>query len=193
MHMVFRFLALLATARRRPALSLFEPGSLPMRALLTDIAVARHINNGMYFSLFDLGRFDLMIRAGAWDVMRRNGWSPVVQAETITFRKSVVFNQRFTQETRVAGFDERCIYFEQRIVADGEVYASAHIATRLLSKHGPVPNAEILAALGEQPPADLVLPGWVAEWRARTALPGSRKPAPHHWGRGARDGALRGE
>ncbi len=123
-----------------------------MRAMITDIDIARHINNGMYFSLFDLGRFELMVRSGAWDVMRRNKWTPVVQAETITFRKSVVFNQKFTQETRILGFDERCIYFEQRMVADGEIYAQATIATRLLSPKGPVANEEIIAAVGETVP-----------------------------------------
>lgn len=160
---------------------MFGTGSLPMRALVTDIDVAGHINNGVYFSLFDLGRFDLMIRAGAWGVMRRRGWTPVVQAETVTFRKSVVLHQKFTQETRVAGMDERCIYFEQRIVADGEVYVSAHIATRLLSRKGPVDNAEIMDAMGLAVPSDLELPAWVARWRQDTALPGARRPAPHVW------------
>ena len=181
MHVLFRLLLLLATAGKRPKLSMFETSSVPMRALITDIDVAGHINNGMYFSLFDLGRFDLMVRAGVWDVMKKNKWTPVVQAETITFRKSVVFNQKFTQETRILGMDEKCIYFEQRMVADGEIYVQATMATRLLSKKGPVSNEEILAMMGVEVPADLVLPGWVARWREDTALPGARKPAPHLW------------
>ena len=181
MHLLFRLLFLIATARKRPAVSIFDPVSLPMRALITDIDAARHINNGMYFSLFDLGRFELMLRSGAWDVMRKNRWTPIVQAETITFRKSVVFNQKFTQETKLIGFDERCIYFEQRMVANGEIYAQATIATRLISKAGPVSNEEIIAAVGEVIPEDLVLPEWIAAWRENTALPGTRKPAPHQW------------
>ena len=181
MHVLFRLGALLATARKRPRVSIFDSVSLPMRARITDIDIARHINNGMYFSLFDLGRFELMVRSGTWDVMRRNKWTPVVQAETITFRKSVVFNQKFTQETRILGFDERCIYFEQRMVVDGEIYAQATIATRLLSPKGPVGNEEIIAAVGETVPVDLVLPEWIASWRENTALPSSRRPAPHQW------------
>lgn len=182
MHALFRLLFLLATAGRRPKLSMFDTSSVRMRALLTDIDVAGHINNGMYFSLFDLGRFDLMVRAGVWDVMKKNKWTPVIQAETISFRKSVVFNQRFTQETRILGLDDKCIYFEQRMVADGEVYVHATMATRLLSRKGPVSNEEILAAVGIEVPADLVLPDWVPRWREDTALPGARRPAPHLWG-----------
>lgn len=181
MHVLFRLLILLATARKRPRLSMFETSSVPMRALLTDIDIAGHINNGMYFSLFDLGRFDLMVRAGVWDQMKKNKWTPVVQSETITFRKSVVFNQKFTQETRILGMDEKCIYFEQRMVAGGEIHVQATIATRLLSKKGPVANEEILASLGLAVPEDLVLPEWVARWREDTALPGARRPAPHLW------------
>lgn len=181
MHVLFRLLVLLATARKRPPVSIFDPISTPMRATLTDIDIAMHINNGMYFSLFDLGRFELMMRSGTWNKIRKNKWSPVVQAETITFRKSVLFNQQFTQETKIIGMDERCIYFEQRMVANGEVYVQATIATRMVSKNGPVSNAEIIAAVGEEMPKDLVLPDWVASWRENTALPGARRPAPHQW------------
>ena len=181
MHVLLRFLLLLATSRRRPKLGLFDVGSMDMRAMLTDIDIAGHINNGMYFSLFDLGRFDLMLRSGVFATMRRNKWTPVVQAETITFRKSVGFNQKFTQETRMLGMDERCIYFEQRMIANGEIYVSAVIATRMLSKKGPVSNADIISAVGHEVPSDLVLPAWVADWRENTALPGTRKPAPHFW------------
>ena len=181
MHVLFRLLALLVTARKRPPVSIFEPISTPMRALPTDIDIALHINNGMYFSLFDLGRFELMMRSGAWGVIRRNKWTPVVQAETITFRKSIVLNQKFTQETRLIGMDERCIYFEQRMVVDGEVCVQATIATRMVSRKGPVPNEEIIREVGEEVPADLVLPEWIGQWRADTALPGARRPAPHRW------------
>lgn len=182
MHMIFRLWLLLVRARRRPKLDIFDVDSLPMRALPTDIDIAGHINNGMYFSLFDLGRFDLMARAGAWATMRSNRWTPVVQAETITFRKSVVLGQRFSIETRIAGMDERSIYFEQRIVAGGEIYAQALICTRILGKAGPLANAEILEAFGTRVPDGLVLPEWASRWRETTALPGARKPAPHSWG-----------
>jgi len=89
--------------------------------------------------------------------------------------------QQYTIETRIIGLDAKAIYFEQRMVADGEVYARAYIATRLVFRSRPVSQEEILREFG-QPPADLVLPEWVHEWRASSALPGSRTPAPHVWG-----------
>jgi hypothetical protein len=66
------------------------------------------------------------------------------------------------------------------MVVDGEVYARAYIATRLLSKGQPVSQADILREFGT-PPADLELPGWIHEWRESNALPGARRPAPHAW------------
>ena len=181
MHLLLRTLLVLFRSRRRPKMGFFDTSSLPMRVLPTDIDIAMHLNNGMYLSLMDLGRFDLMVRSGFWAAMRRNGWNPVVGNETISFRKSLEPWQRYSIETRIIGFDERAIYFEQRMVVDGEIYASAFIATRMLSKKGPVTNEEIFEAVGRRPPEDLVLPDWIADWRASVALPGTRRPAPHAW------------
>ena len=181
MHMIFRILMVFLQSKKAPKLSMFDTGSVRMRATLTDIDFAGHINNGMYFSIFDLGRFDLMFRSGVWDILRKNKWTPVVQCETITFRKSVELGKKFSQETRLLGLDEKCIYFEQRIVVDGEIYARAYIATRMTSKKGAVSNEEIMQAVGLDVPEDRVVPQWLHDWRKHGALPGSRKPAPHNW------------
>lgn len=181
MHLLLRTLLLLFTSSRRTRLSVWDESSLPLRVLPTDIDIAMHVNNGMYFSLMDLGRFDLMVRAGIWDRMRRRGWTPVVSGETIAFRKSLQLWQRYTIESRIIGLDSKAIYFEQRMVAGGEIYARAHIATRLVDKGRPVSQEDILAEFGA-PPASLDLPEWIHEWRENNALPGARKPAPHFWG-----------
>ena len=180
MHLLLRTLLLLFTSARRNRLKVWDESSLPLRVLPTDIDIAMHVNNGMYFSLMDLGRFDLMVRAGIWERMRRRGWTPVVSGETIAFRKSLQLWQRYTIESRIIGLDSKAIYFEQRMVADGEIYARAHIATRLVENGRPVSKEDILAEFGA-PPASLELPEWIHEWRENNALPGARRPAPHAW------------
>ena len=180
MHLLLRTLALFFASSRRTALSIWDTSSLPMRVLPTDIDIALHVNNGMYFSLMDLGRFDLMARSGTWKAMRRRGWSPVVAGETIAFRRSLQLWQPYTIETKIIGLDTKAIFFEQRMVVDGEIYARAYIATRLVSKAGPVSQEEIIREFG-QPPAGLELPGWIHEWREANGLPGARRPAPHAW------------
>ncbi|WP_026556255.1 acyl-CoA thioesterase [Arthrobacter sp. 35W] len=180
MHLLLRTLWHLFTSSRQSRLTMWDASSMPMRVLFTDVDINMHINNGMYFSLMDLGRFDLLVRSGAWKVARRKGWNPVVNAETIAFRKSLKLGQRYTIESKVLGFDEKAMYFEQRMVAGGEIYARAYIAARLVGKKGPISNEEIFAEIG-QPPSDLILPEWIHGWREANALPGSRRPAPHAW------------
>lgn len=180
MHLLLRTLMLLFTSSKRTPLNVWDESSLPLRVLPTDIDIAMHVNNGMYFSLMDLGRFDLMVRSGIWNKMRKRGWSPVAAGETIAFRKSLQLWQRYTIETRIIGLDTKAIYFEQRMVVGGEIYARAHIATRLVAKGKPVTQEEIIAEFGA-PPADLELPEWIHEWRENNALPGARRPAPHVW------------
>ncbi|GAA1128993.1 acyl-CoA thioesterase [Citricoccus alkalitolerans] len=185
MHLIFRTLLLLARSRRRPRLSLWQTSSLPLKALPTDIDIAMIINNGMYFSLMDLGRFDLMVRAGFWDVMSKRKWTPVVQSEQISFRKSIRLWQSFSIETKIIGLDEKCIWIEQRFVREGEIYARGYLATRFVDANGAVALEDIVEAvrteLGEVPPEDFTVPEWLHEWRGDVALPGSRKPAPHRW------------
>ncbi|KAD4060047.1 thioesterase family protein [Arthrobacter yangruifuii] len=181
MHLILRTILILFRARRRAKLGFFDTSSVPMTVLVTDIDFAKHLNNGMYLSLMDLGRFDLLVRSGMWDLMKKRGWGPVVNNETISFRKSLQLHQKYSIETKIIGFDDKAVYLEQRMVADGEIYASAVIGTRFVSKQGPVSNAEIFEAVNAVPPADMELPEWITEWRAAVALPSTRRPAPHTW------------
>lgn len=182
MHVLFRTLLILLRARRRRRVSLFESADITLRALPTDVDVLMHINNGQYFSLFDLGRYDLMARSGFWKATRKKGWHPVVQAEQITFRKSVTFWTKFQIHTKLIGVDERCFYLEHRVVVDGEIYVRAYVAGRLIGPDGPVPIEEILglaAEIGHPAPADFEVSDDIKTWRAQSALPAARRPAPH--------------
>lgn len=185
MHLIPRTLWVLARARRRPPVGVWEATSLPLRALPTDVDVAGHVNNGQYFGLFDLGRFDLMARSGVLAAARRRRWLPVVQAEQIAFRRSITLGTAFTVETRIAGLDERAVWFEQRAVVDGDLAVRAHVCTRLRGRDGvPVTNEELralVAELGHDPAGEPELPEWLHAWRERVALPSARTPLPHAW------------
>lgn len=185
MHLILRTLLTLLKARRRPPMSPWDVSSVPLRALLTDVDIAWHINNGQYFGLFDLGRFDLMDRTGLWKECRKRQWLPVVQAEQIAFRRSVEFGQKFSVETRFLGFDERAMWFEQRIVVDGEVFVHGFVCARLRGPGGvPVTNAdiaEVMRSFGYDPDGGPGIPEWLHQWRKHIALPSSRTPAPHDW------------
>ncbi|MDR5710995.1 acyl-CoA thioesterase [Nesterenkonia flava] len=184
MHLILRTLLILIKARRRPPASLWEPTEITLRAMLTDVDLLRHINNGQYFSLFDLGRYDLMVRSGFWDACRRRGWYAVVQAEQVTFRRSVNLWQRFRLATRIIGVDDRCFYIEHRVVVGGEIAVRAYVAGRLIGPQGPVPMEEILnlaAEIGDPAPENFEVPEKLRRWREDFALPSSRRAVPHDW------------
>jgi acyl-CoA thioesterase FadM len=152
-----------------------------LTTLPTDIDILRHMNNGRYLSLFDLGRWDLLVRTGIWDAMSSHGWYAVVSSETITFRKSLQLWQRFVIESRMLGHDDRAVYMEHRAVVDGEVYARAIVRARLLKKSGgTLSHEELFAAVGRPEGVPDVEP-WVHEWAAASALPSTRRPAPSVW------------
>ena len=102
--MIFRtLLHVLFLARRKPDLAHDEVARTNFITLPTDLDINRHMNNGVYFSIMDVARFDMLVRNGVWQMMRDNGWYPVVASETVTFRKSLSLWQRFTIESRLVG------------------------------------------------------------------------------------------
>src|SRR6187402_4009987 len=105
--MILRTLLQLLLIRRRSKLDVHDVGRMRLRVLPTDLDVLGHMNNGVYFSIMDLGRMDLMIRAGSWAKLKQHGFYPVASNETITFRKSLQPWQRFTLETRIVGYDDK--------------------------------------------------------------------------------------
>jgi acyl-CoA thioesterase FadM len=167
--------------RRGRTLAPAEVSSIRLTTLPTDIDILMHMNNGRYLSLFDLGRWDLLVRTGLWDAMRARDWYAVVSSETITFRKSLHLWQRFDVESRLMGYDERAIYLEHRAVVDGEVYARVIVRARMLKKSGGhVSIDELLAATGHPGELPEIAP-WVHEWAAASRLPSTNKPAPSVW------------
>jgi acyl-CoA thioesterase FadM len=187
MHMLFRtLLHLLFLSRRRPDLAHYDIARTRFITLPTDLDINRHMNNGVYFSIMDVARFDLLVRSDVFRIMRQRRWYPVVVSETITFRKSLEPWQRFTIESRLLGFDEKAVYCEQRFVRPGangepEVYAKGFIRARFLRKEGgTVAVSELVEAFGAPPVSD-ELPDWIERWGADVALPATRAEAPSVW------------
>ena len=172
MNLTFRLLLLTLRVRLSPRrrLSLWDESRTPFRVTLTDLDPLRHVNNGKYLSLLDLGRLDLLLRSGAWRTYAEHGWYSVVSAQTITYKRSLTLGQRFELRSRVLGVDERAVYMEQTFVRRGDVVARAVVQARFLRRTGgSVSPDELLAATGESP-RDLTLPAWVSAWAAAVRI-----------------------
>ncbi|HEY0994656.1 MAG TPA: acyl-CoA thioesterase, partial [Gemmatimonadaceae bacterium] len=125
MNLVFRLAWIALTARFRPRVDLLGPARTRFRVLPTDCDVLLHVNNGVYLSLMDLGRVDLMLRSGLFGELRSRGWYPVVAGLTIQYLASLNPFERFVIDTRIVGWDERSFYVEQRFLRGGAVVAQA--------------------------------------------------------------------
>ncbi|MGA1836646.1 acyl-CoA thioesterase [Herbiconiux sp. 11R-BC] len=180
-HFFFRTLLQAIRGRFRSPLGVWDVSSTPFRVLPTDLDVLRHMNNGVYLSVLDIARLDLMQRSGMWPKLQERGWYPVVVAESISFRRSLELWQRFTVETRVLGFDEKAIYVEQRFVRGGEVCARAYIRARFLKRGGGVVTVDELRAIVGPVPDDGRMPAWLLTWGADSQLPPNKAPMPSDW------------
>ena len=168
-------------SRRRSPLGIHDVGRMNLRVVLTDLDVLGHMNNGVYFSLMDLGRMDLLIRAGVWKKFMAKGYYPVMANETATFRKSLTHGTKFVLETRLVGYDDRAVYVEQRFVVNGEIYASAMTRGRFLKKSGGTVSLAELSELTGVDTSELTPPVWVLDWARNVQLPATREPAPSDW------------
>lgn len=166
---------------RGPRLGMHDVGRVQMRVWPVDLDTLGHVNNGVYFSLMDLGRFHLLQSSGAWALISKHGFYPVVANETMSFRKSLQPWQKYTIETAIAGYDEKAVYVRQRFVVNGEIFAEGFVRARFLKRSGgTVSPAELSEALDidvtQFPP-----PAWVSQWVEAVSLPATRAEAPSVW------------
>jgi acyl-CoA thioesterase FadM len=180
-NLIFRTIGQWFRSRRASKLHIHDVGRTDFRVVPTDLDVLGHMNNGVYLSIMDLGRMDLMIRAGSWAQLSKLGYYPVASSETITFRKSLQPWQRFTLETRIVGYDTKAVFVEQRFVVAGEIFARGFIRARFLKKSGgTVSMSELADALGVDT-TTVTLPSWLARWSDDVVLPATRAEAPSQW------------
>lgn len=167
--MYLRLLWLHLTYRRRPRLRLWEDARTPMRVGLTDLDLLRHVNNGTYLTMMDLGRMDLMLRSGTWGLLKKAGWYPVVAGQTITYRRSLQLGQRFDLHTRILGIDGNWSYLEQTFAVGTTVHARAVVRARFLKRSGGTVSAAELEELLGGFPDHLDVPEHLRTWTATSA------------------------
>jgi acyl-CoA thioesterase FadM len=179
--MLLRTLLMMITSRRKARKHFSEVGRISMRVLPNDLDLLGHVNNGIYLSLMDLGRMDLMIRSGNWQKLRSLGWYPVAASVTATYRRSLRLWQRYTLETKVIGFDDKAMYVEQRFVRGNELYVAAVMRARFLKKTGGTVTTAEMGEFAGIDPATMPIPDWIAAWARDAALPPAKASFSSDW------------
>jgi acyl-CoA thioesterase FadM len=169
MNLFLRLLLLLLTSRFQPRCDVLGPARKRFVVWPPDLDVLFHVNNGVYLSMLDVARVDLMLRSGAAAALRRHGFYPVVAAETIRFRRSLQLFQVFEVETAIIGWDDKAFIIEHHFWRGDELVAEAVIRARFLRrKGGTVSSQELLAAIGRPAPSP-ALPPWIDAWNRENA------------------------
>lgn len=176
MNLIFRLLRVLLTALWRRPLGPLEESVVAFRVWPGDLDFNRHMNNGRYLTVMDLGRIDLMARHGTLKQVRRNGWQPVVAAQTIAYRRPLRPFQRYTLHSRAVCWDDKFIYLEQRFQTGDKLAASAIVKALVLAGRRTVRPRDILKAIGQErrsPPMPPAIKAWALaeEWASEPRGP----------------------
>ena len=182
MKLWFRILRIFLTQGSRSRLTIDQVSRVSFRVWPSDLDVYKHMNNGVYLTLMDLGRYDQGLRTGIWKIWNKKGWYPIVVNSTITYRKSLEPWQKFDIETKVIGWEDIAYYIEQRFVRNGEIYAKAIMRGRFLKRSwGIVTPQEVMEGSGGWPGKTPVVPQEILDWAKNAQLPKGKEPAPSSW------------
>ncbi|MFM6982325.1 MAG: acyl-CoA thioesterase [Microbacteriaceae bacterium] len=145
--------------------SMFDDSVTVMRVWPTDLDFYLHVNNGSYLQMMDVARTNWTAELGGMTKLRAKGWYPVVAANTVRYRKSLLPWQKFEIHTRLLGWDGRMNYIEQDVVRGGVLYAQAFIAGRFLGRGGErIAPADVVKLLTGEVVESPALPEKVLVW-----------------------------
>lgn len=165
MNLWFRLLLMLLRRPWRDSVAPFSTTVVRMRVWPLDLDLNRHVTNGRYFTLSDIGRMDYVLRTGAFRVALRHRALPIVGDVWGKFRRELRLFETFEIHTRMLGWDHKWSFVEHRFVKDGRVVGVVIMRGLFRGRKGNVPPGEFAVELGlaQQSPA---LPDWLANWSA---------------------------
>lgn len=170
MKLIFRLLWLFLSQKFRARCSPLGPCRTNFRVLPNDLDVLLHVNNGVYLTLADLGRTDMLLRSDMLGEIRRKGWYPVAGAASVRYRRSLSLWQKFSIETRVLGWQGRSIFLEQRFESRGKLVALLVVDARFLSRSGErIHSSEVVDTMNLEAESPQ-LPPWVEKWAESVSM-----------------------
>jgi acyl-CoA thioesterase FadM len=156
MNLWCRLLWLFISARfRAPITAPFGVSVLRFRVWPHDLDLSLHMNNGRYLTLMDLGRLDLMLGMGVAGVAFKSGWTPILSASKVRFRRELKPFKAFRLESRVLWWSTTQLIMEQRLLSEGADGDLAHASALMLvglydrKQRRFVPVQQLLALVGQ--------------------------------------------
>ena len=173
MNLIFRLLAICVQYLfDHRQIHIADKSEIYSRVWPTDLDSNIHMNNGRYLSIMDLGRLDLMVRLGLMRHVLRQKWMPVLSAATIRYRLSLNPFQKFRLDTKIAWWDDKWFYIEQRFIIcggqkDGVVAAISFVKGSFYSKKtkSTIPTQDLISLLHLNDTDIPEQPAFVKSWQ----------------------------
>jgi acyl-CoA thioesterase FadM len=165
MNLWFRLFLMLLRRPWRQRADPFETTCIRMRVWPTDLDLNRHVTNGRYFTLADIGRMHYVLRTGAFRVALRHRAVPIVGDTWGKFRRELKLFESFEIHTRMLGWDDKWSFVEHRFVRQGSVIGVVVMRGLFRSSKGTVSPRELAREMGlaPEPPE---MPRWLTDWSA---------------------------
>jgi len=148
MRLRLRLLLLVIGSFFRRRLSLVDENLLQLLVLPNDVDVTR-LSSDRYLPLMDLGRINIVLRAGLLLTLVRNRWIPLARVVTLRFRHPLKLFQSFQLRSRALYWDDEWVWTEHRFERNGRTTAIGLTKVAFIGPEGVVPVSKIIAAAGE--------------------------------------------
>ena len=160
-------LELISAARRRkrtPTYSLFDVVSMEFRVGLLDIDLNMHLNNGKYTKIMDRCRLEHAVVTGLLNRMIEARASAVVANSEIAYVRELRPYQRFMVHTRILGWDDKYMYYDQRFESQRKLHTHAllRVANVYGGKSVSPQTVQEMTGMNLTSPA---LPEYVEQWK----------------------------
>lgn len=137
MNLFARFMfVLLGALRRQPVRDPLAPTRIGLRVWMTDLAFARTVPLHRIRSYTDLATINSVIRIGLARLIRRNGWLPIIQAESIRQTGALRFPQKVEIVTSIVGWQDNYVCYVHEVFAGKERVAVSRMLTRIIGRKG---------------------------------------------------------
>ncbi len=164
MNLIFRMLwvVIRSFVTPKPA-DMTQIHRLRLKVFPNDLDTNFHVNNGRYLTLLDLGRLDLLLRAGLFFPFVRRGWKPVVASVSLRFKRSLKIFETFEIQTRLVSWDKTWLYFEQKMLVENKLACHILIKGVILGPKGKIPS-EVLIKMAKIKSSAEELPEHFSKW-----------------------------
>jgi acyl-CoA thioesterase FadM len=163
MNLWFRLMLMLFRRPWRKPVGGLDTTVVKMRVWPLDLDFNRHVTNGRYFTLADVGRMDYVLRSGAIKVALRHKAFPIVGDVWGKFRRELRLFESFEVHSRMLGWDNKWIFMEHRFVCKGRVAGVVIMRGLFRTAKGLVDPQDFIHEL-KLAPQSPQLPEWLQKW-----------------------------